>query len=268
MRSSKPGIELKIAAKSIRSSGRPEGRLDQQIGFQDDCAFLIINPTDLAEFEILMPCLDAHYFTRQSLPDTNAADPVCNSRRQSIEERIRTVGLIVYKQGAISGLTMGLLVKAIDTPPKGWYVVDDDTDVPEELSYIVFEKDSDSESESNDKKSKSSDNRSESSDNKTKGSDNKSKSSDHKSESSDIEDDQEPKDDSEWMGVVRWYQVPFTQPGESGSLVFAKEENVTMPLGIHVGSPASMPNHSVFISLETYCSEAEREGWELRFPKR
>lgn len=86
------------------------------------------------------------------------------------------------------------------------------------------------------------------------------------SDSNDDENGQGDKDLNEWFGLVKWYdEPPFTGQGDSGSLVFAKEGNVTIPLGIHVGSPASIPNHSVFISLETFCFEAKKEGEDLRF---
>ena len=51
-----------------------------------------------------------------------------------------------------------------------------------------------------------------------------------------------------------------------GSLVFALESCVTIPLGIHVGAPEAIPNHSVSICLEAFCYEAEQEGWELSSP--
>lgn len=73
------------------------------------------------------------------------------------------------------------------------------------------------------------------------------------------------KEESEWLGVVEWMDVPFTAGGDSGSLVFAREDGIVIPLGIHVGSPASMPNTSIFISLETFCLEAEAEGLEPQF---
>lgn len=43
---------------------------------------------------------------------------------------------------------------------------------------------------------------------------------------------------NEWLGLVRWYKgILFIEPGDSGSVVFAKKESVTTPLGIHVGCP-------------------------------
>lgn len=207
-------VDLKTAKYSMRYSGRPLGRLNERIGFQDDCAFLTINQQDVTKFEHYIPCVD----------------PVSQSRRFHIEKQVGTEGLVVYKQGSSIDLTIGRLVKIEDVPPKGWYVVDDDSDKDEESKYIVFERDSDD---------------------------------------NDVGEEQEDKDSNEWLGIVKWYdEFPFTGPGDSGSLVFAKEGNVTVPLGIHVGCPASVPNHSVFISIENFCFEAEKEGWELRFTER
>lgn len=75
------------------------------------------------------------------------------------------------------------------------------------------------------------------------------------------------KDLDEWLGRVRWIgeDFPFAGPGDSGSLVFAIESGITIPLGIHVGSPASEPCCSIFISTDTFCYEGDREGWELVF---
>jgi hypothetical protein len=73
------------------------------------------------------------------------------------------------------------------------------------------------------------------------------------------------KEEDEWLGVVEWMDVPFTAGGDSGSLVFTREDNIVIPLRIHVGSPASMPNTSIFVSLETFCFEAEAEGLEPHF---
>lgn len=156
-----------------------------------------------------------------------AGDPVCRPRRHSLNQMLYPDGLVVYKQGSSSDLTMGRLVRLDDYPPKGWYGVDEDSDNDEASNYIVFERDSDDDG------------------------------------------DEEFKDNNEWLGIVKWYgDFPFAAPGDSGSLVYAKEGNITIPLGIHIGCPTSIPNHSVFISIETFCFEAERQGMELRFTKR
>jgi hypothetical protein len=76
--------------------------------------------------------------------------------------------------------------------------------------------------------------------------------------------EKEEMDADEWLGLVEWMDVPFSAPGDSGSLVFARQDGIHIPLGIHVGSPENT-NTSIFISLETFCFEAESEGLELHF---
>lgn len=68
------------------------------------------------------------------------------------------------------------------------------------------------------------------------------------------------KDLIRWLGIIRWYEAfPFTRLGDSGSRVFA-EEYATIHLGIHAGCPTSVPNHSIFISLEKFYFERKRKG--------
>lgn len=226
-----PGVELKIATYSVRKSGRPLGRLKEDPGFQDDCAFLRIDRDDVAKFEPSILCVDPHLFARRSMinGEMNAGDPLSRSRRTSIKKRIGTEGLIVFKQGASTGLTMGLLIEINDSPPGGWYVNDDESEVDSDLKYIPFERDKDDKEELQ----------------------------------------YYDKDPNEWLGLVKWQNgCRFAAPGDSGSLVFAKVKNTIIPLGIHVGSPQSIPEHSIFISLDTFCFEAEKEGWELRLTQR
>jgi len=72
------------------------------------------------------------------------------------------------------------------------------------------------------------------------------------------------KDDGEWLGLVEWMDAPFAAGGDSGSLVFAREDGIHILLEIHVGS-SKRTQTSIFVSLETFCFEAESEGLELRF---
>lgn len=65
-RNSESAINLKIASQSIRDSGRPVGILDDDIGFQDDCAFLLINGEDIAKFDHSIVCLDSHFYNEQT----------------------------------------------------------------------------------------------------------------------------------------------------------------------------------------------------------
>lgn len=68
-------------------------------------------------------------------------------------------------------------------------------------------------------------------------------------------------DNDEWLGFVEWIPgIPFTAGGDSGSLVYAVENGVVLPLGIHIGVPTGRHEQSCFICLETFCLEAESEG--------
>ncbi|KAL2838487.1 hypothetical protein BJX68DRAFT_212071 [Aspergillus pseudodeflectus] len=64
-------------------------------------------------------------------------------------------------------------------------------------------------------------------------------------------------DENEWIGVVEWIGILFSAPGDSGSLVFALEDGITIPLGIHVGAKAEK-SCSFFISLETTATKRTR----------
>jgi hypothetical protein len=87
-------------------------------------------------------------------------------------------------------------------------------------------------------------------------------------EESDSDESDGDLDEEEWLGIVQWGETAFSAPGDSGSLVFAMEEGVVVPLGIHIGAPTSILEHSVFISLDTFCYKAEEEGWDLAFASR
>ncbi|OCK84436.1 hypothetical protein K432DRAFT_460983 [Lepidopterella palustris CBS 459.81] len=73
------------------------------------------------------------------------------------------------------------------------------------------------------------------------------------------------KEVDEWLGLIEWMGVLFAVGGNSGSLVFTRDDGIVIPLGIHVGSPTSMPNTSIFISSETFCLGSETECLEPRF---
>ena len=195
------------------------------IGFHDDCVFLLINGEDVAKFDHSITCLDPHIFTKLT-GETDAGDPVCQSHRFSLEQKFHPDGLVSYKKGSSSDLTMGRLVKIDDYPPKGWYGVDEGED--DDLNSIVFERDNDNE---------------------------------------DGGDEEKFKDYNEWLGLVRWYgAVPFAAPGDSGRM-YAKVRYIDIPLGIHVGCPSSIPDHSVFFSTGTFVLKAERESLDPPFTK-
>lgn len=62
-----------------------------------------------------------------------------------------------------------------------------------------------------------------------------------------------------WFGRVEWSSVDFATGGDSGSMVFAAEPGVTIPLGIHLGSRGEK-EVSYFMSLETFCWEARGQS--------
>jgi hypothetical protein len=69
----------------------------------------------------------------------------------------------------------------------------------------------------------------------------------------------------QWLGLVQWTSPDnaFSAPGDSGSLVYSREKNQTVPLGILLGAPYDYPGHSIFLSLETYVIEGIHSGLEL-----
>lgn len=66
----------------------------------------------------------------------------------------------------------------------------------------------------------------------------------------------EGKDDEEHLGP----DIPFTSGGDSSALVYAREDNIMIPLGLHLGSPAAWPYTPVFVSMETVCYGPNETG--------
>ena len=220
-------VELKVAPKSRQLNGRPLGCQDEDPSWKDDCGFLIVGGNDIQHFDHCIPNLNVQYFSKKPLSLSQILDPVSTLRTYEIRKLVRGPGLVVYKRGATSELTLGNLVQIMTSPPQGWYQLEATEAGTREWWEEATEGDSWDEAS---------------------------------------EDDE---DEGEWMGLVKWAaDTPFSAPGDSGSLVFALESGVTVPLGIHVGAPESIPNHSVFVCLETFCYEAEKEGWELKFTHR
>jgi hypothetical protein len=71
-----------------------------------------------------------------------------------------------------------------------------------------------------------------------------------------------------WVGVVEWVHptIPFSAPGDSGSLVYAMKNTAVVPLGIHIGRPNGRPGCSLFLALESFLLEGELHGLNLYFP--
>lgn len=59
---------------------------------------------------------------------------------------------------------------------------------------------------------------------------------------------------------------PFSEAGDSGSLVYLRRDGIIVPLGIHVGiTDAYGEPCSFFISVDRWFSEAKKHGLSLRF---
>jgi hypothetical protein len=50
---------------------------------------------------------------------------------------------------------------------------------------------------------------------------------------------------------VKWIGTNFATGGDSGALVFVKENNTMVPLGHHLGLPTEWPKTSVFFGLDS-----------------
>lgn len=48
-------------------------------------------------------------------------------------------------------------------------------------------------------------------------------------------------------------------------MVYAMDMQTMIPLGVHLGTPWT--SRSIFLCLEAYCREANKEGWKLKFPE-
>jgi len=71
-----------------------------------------------------------------------------------------------------------------------------------------------------------------------------------------------------WVGMVQWFDgMPFGVAGDSGALVYAMENSVKIPLGLHIGSPheSILENTSMFLCLDAYFLEARLLGLRLEF---
>ncbi|KAL9127478.1 MAG: hypothetical protein Q9217_003660 [Psora testacea] len=258
-------ILLTVASQSQRVHGRPRGRQNEDPGFQDDCGFLVISDTDISNFNSAIPGLDPHLFSEDDVDvaDEDVTDVLATIRRDSLVKKQKTTGIVVYKQGASTGLTMGYLISFESEAPRGWYIKkekeeDDEVVVEEEEEEEEEEKDDDEDEEEEEEEDEDEDEEDEEDE----------EDDDDKDELDGNKPGVPKQDPYEWMGLVRWGDVPFSAAGDSGSLVFAEVDNVTVPLGILVGAPTRYPNLSAFISLETFVLEAEKEGWDLRFVRR
>ena len=66
-------------------------------------------------------------------------------------------------------------------------------------------------------------------------------------------------EENDWLALVGWpsYDYPFADSGDSGGLVFARQQGCVILVGKHLGVSDLYPFHSYFLSLETFCFVAE-----------
>lgn len=95
--------------------------------------------------------------------------------------------------------------------------------------------------------------------------------------SSPSDDDSSSDDDSPppslYFRVVEWHKVngdriPFSDAGDSGSLVFLREGDTIVPLGIHIGVTDAYTNNglcSVFIGIDRWFVIAKEHDVHLKF---
>jgi hypothetical protein len=58
----------------------------------------------------------------------------------------------------------------------------------------------------------------------------------------------------------------FNNLGDSGSLVYAINNVVKVPLGLHIGKPATYTGgYATFVSFESFLIKARQQGIELQF---
>lgn len=274
---------LKVTERYVRAQKRPIGRLEDgdRVGYEDEVILLEIGVQDIHKFNTLLYCVNCHYYMPGNVSKEEASDPTAFPRASLLKRAINAEGPIkVYKLGSATGLTTGHLVNIDFESPPGWY---ERADEESELysspmrDTVVFERDSEG-------MNSDSDDCSEGKENSYKGNDEeKSEEEDKESEESDQEihdwndkyDELESEDSGEirdmgdcWLGRIMWdsKETPFSAPGDSGALVYALEKGTIIPVGIHIGSPSSWPFHSSCLSIETFCADGKKAGYErLRF---
>ena len=112
-------VQLKVVPSSRRLNGRPLGRQDEDPSFHDDCSFLTVDGNDIQYFDHCIPNLDVHYFSTAKLSLSQILDPVSTPRTRDLRRLTYGPGLVVYKNGATSDLTLGHLVEIMTSPPQG-----------------------------------------------------------------------------------------------------------------------------------------------------
>jgi hypothetical protein len=239
-------ISLAVPLQSRRLNDRPISRQADKPSFLDDCGFLVIDYTSIHLFNHVIPNLNPYYFQKHAVPQAVMSDPARFGRYKDIKSKLRTSSIVVYKKGASTDLTMGYLVNVTKKTPKGWY--EQSTGGQGEDRVVENEESNEG---SNEELSQGS----------TSPINVIFAFSDSEMSNIGISTESEDENTQDWLGIVRWADMPFADSGDSGSLVFAFESGIFVPLGVHIGS---QNGRSYFICLESFCYEGEKEGWDLK----
>ncbi|KAL2870263.1 uncharacterized protein BJX67DRAFT_345046 [Aspergillus lucknowensis] len=240
-----PGEEGRIVKLKVSKTSRrlQERRIygDPSRPGTDDVGFLVLSPEDLDIAEHQYHNINVHYFSFRALGKSAMLQPLIQPRVRSIRKALRRSSILVFKRGAGTDLTMGHFSKLQREPPEGWYSDSELSDL--DSSFIEFIKERNLNTRNGETQSGLNPVFSDLSETSSVS-------------SSDTDDDASV----DWFGEVTWSDVGFAGPGDSGSLVFAIESGVFVPLGIHLGSLGSGQGPSYFLCLETFCEQARIEG--------
>ena len=282
-------VSLKVSSSSYRAEGkrllRHAQRPEQLSAGFDEIAFLIFPPAAVKYVALEPYNINVHYFevNAEMVEIEKKRNPVTN-RYRDIVRKLRLSPVMVFKKGSETDLTMGRLIGIEKEAPPGWYKNEDEE---EEVNtdFISFEHDPEEEESSfldqNVAPFSASPLYSTSSQSLSFTSEETSSSDGFPGSFSDSNGSHKSSEDDEervagiWYGKVQWMDnhTEFGAPGDSGSLVYAIESGVYVPLGIYLGTPeawraqdAQQTSCSCFISLETFAYGGLQEGLELVFP--
>lgn len=253
---------LEVAEMSLRIQGRPRGRMEDgsELGFEDEVVLLKINDQNSHKFKEFLYCPNCHHFGLEASKE-RAADPLAYLRSWPLLKHITGKQLKVYKSGATTGRTSRCLVDIHFKSPPGWNgkavlesVRGSDRVADRVADPAVFDKDEPQEDEPQEEEEEDDDD----------------EDGDEQDEESNWESDggsggnenDISHHDSKcgWLGIVEWdKEVAFSAGGDSGSMAYAMDKQIMILLGVYLGTP--WPNRrSIFLCLEAYCREANKEG--------
>lgn len=111
-----PVISLEVPQPFRRINGRPVMHLSEPSSLRDECGMLLISEDDIHQFNYVIPRLNTHFFETFDSDHENQVpgDPIATSRCEAIKNLVDKEPIIVFKQGAATGLTMGSFERIFD----------------------------------------------------------------------------------------------------------------------------------------------------------